>query len=355
MRILFITSRYPTDETPGSSPCIEQQRRDIERLGHEVDLLHISGKNGALKYLRAMWRVLWTSQVRNRYDLIHAHYGYCGVVARMQFRCPVVMTFRGSDVLSRPERPLSWLVARCVDRIIVMTQEMQRLLGRSDARVIPYGIDLDLFKPRVPAEVRGEMGLPVEPPLVLFPYDPQRPEKRFDLVERVAEILRGEFPDLQVLAIHGQPHQSVASYMNACDAMVLVSDHEGAPVAIREAMACNLPIVSVDVGDVADIIRDTEGCHLCQQSPDDIAAKLARVLRARGRTNGRQAVWGLSTSTAALDVVAVYQELVPPAPQIRPAQGPDQPGSARTGGAASGFPDCGRDLSPSAARERITS
>jgi hypothetical protein len=181
--------------------------------------------------------------------------------------------------------------------------------------VIPYGIDLDLFRPRAQAEARRELGLPLQTPLVLFPYDPQRPEKRYDLVEQAAAILADEFPDLRVLAIYDQPHGSVASYMNACDAMVLASDHEGAPVAVREAMACNLPVVSVDVGDVADVIRDTEGCYVCRQSPDDIAAKLAQVLRARARTDGRRAVSGLSTRKAALDVAAIYQELVGGAPE----------------------------------------
>lgn len=309
MRVLFVTNRYPTDETPGNSPCVEQQRRAIQRLGYNVDVLFINSEQTKLNYLKAMWRIFWASQVRNQYDLIHAHYGYCGIVARVQFRCPVVVTFRGSDVLSRREKPLSWLVARCVDRTIVMTKEMKRLLGRNDAHVIPYGINLDLFKPRAQAEARQELGLSLEIPLVLFPYNPKRTLKRFDLVEQAVAILKEEFPDIQVLAIYDKPHEAVALYMNACDAMVLASDTEGAPNAIREAMACNLPLVSVDVGDVADIIRDTEGCYICKRTPDDIAAKLAQVLKARKRTNGRLAVSGLDLSKAAVDVATVYQEL----------------------------------------------
>lgn len=348
MRILFVTNRYPTNETPGSSPCIEQQRRDIQRLGHDVDVLFINGEKSKVNYLKAMWRVFWASQVRNQYDLIHAHYGYCGFVARFQFRCPVIVTFRGSDVLSRRERLVSRLVARCVDRTIVMTEEMKRLLGRDDAHVIPYGIDLDLFKPCVQAEARRELGLSLETPLVLFPYDPKRTLKRFDLVEQAVAILKGEFPGIQVLAIYDRLHESVASYMNACDAMVLTSDREGAPVAIREAMACNLSIVSVDVGDVADIIRDTEGCYICRQTPDDIAAKLAQVLKARKRTNGRLAVSGLDTSKATVDVAAVYQELVAEVPQIHLAKDPGQRATALMGSPAKRSSNYGRDLSPGA-------
>lgn len=310
LRVLFVTNHYPTDETPGNSPCVEQQRRSIQRLGHDVDVLFINGEETKLNYLKAMGRVFWASQVENRYDLIHAHYGCCGVVARVQFRCPVVITFRGSDVLRRSERLLSWLVARCVESTIVMTEEMKRLLGRNDAHVIPYGIDLDLFRPRTQAEARRALGLPSGIPLVLFPYDPKRTLKRFDLVEQAVASLKGEFPDIQVLAIHDKPHETVADYMNACDVMVLASDSEGAPVAIREAMACNLPIVSVDVGDVPDIIRDTDGCYICKRTPDDIAAKLAQVLWARKRTNGGLSVLRLSLSKAAVEVTTVYQELV---------------------------------------------
>jgi len=310
MQVLFVTNRYPTNETPGSSPCIEQQRRALQRLGHKVDVLFFNSEQTRLVYMKAMGRVFWASLARNRYDLIHAHYGYCGVIARMQFRCPVVVTFRGSDVLSKRERPLSRLVARCVDRTIVMTKEMKRLLGRRDAYIIPYGIDLDLFAPRPQIEARQELGLPLQSPLVLFPYDPRRSVKRFDLVEQAIAILKGKFPDLQVLAIYDKPYEAVASYMNACDAMVLTSETEGAPVAVREAMACNLPIVSVDVGDVAEIIRGTEGCYLTRRDPEDIAQKLTRVLEATKRTNGRLAVQGMSISKSAADVAGIYESLV---------------------------------------------
>jgi teichuronic acid biosynthesis glycosyltransferase TuaC len=309
MRVLFVTNTYPTVESPGASPCIEQQKRALEDLGFDVDVLFFDGPKNRLNYLKAMWRVFWVAQIRNQYDLIHAHYGFCGVVARMQFRCPVVVTFRGTDVLSTRERPISRLVAAGVDRVIVMTEEMKQLLGRKDAQVIPYGIDLDSFKPRSQAIARQELGLPLKVPLVLFPYDPQRREKRFDLVKQAVTILSEEIPDIQVLAIHNKPHKTVATYMNACDAMVLTSDTEGAPVAVREAMACNLPIISVDVGDVADVIRDTEACYICEKTPEAIAATLAQVLKAGKRTNGRLAAARFDLSKMAADVAAIYRGL----------------------------------------------
>ncbi len=310
MRVLFVTNQYPTGKKPGAGPCIEQQKESLERLGLNVDVLYFDGIRSRLNYLKAMARIFWIIQICNQYDLVHAHYGFSGIVARAQLRCPVVVTFRGSDVLTQRERPFSRWVASHVDRVIVMSEEMKQLLGRNNANVIPYGIDLDMFKPCSQLVARQELGLQSKPPLILFPYDPRRPEKRFDLANQAVTLLKKEFPDVELLAIHGRPHTTVVDYMNACDVMVLTSDTEGAPVAIREALACNLPIVSVDVGDVAKVIRDIEGCYVCSRSPDVIATNLALALRARKRTNGRLVATNFEISKSTREVAKIYEELL---------------------------------------------
>ncbi len=310
MRILFVTNRYPSADDPGDSPCIQEQQNALQALGHTVDVLVIPKREAPIKYLRAMWQVFESVQFKKRYQIVHAHYGYCGVVARAQAASPVVVTFRGSDVYARGERALGWLVARLADQSIVMTDDMKRRLGRQDILVIPYGIDTDLFKPQRADRARRELGLSPTAPLILFPYDPRRRLKRYDLVEQAVAQLKTEFPDVQVLSMYDRSHEDVVQFMNACDAMVLASDTEGAPVAVREAMACNLPIVSVDVGDVADVIRGTTGCYLAERDPKDMAAKLARVLRERQRTNGRTKALKMSIVHSASSVASVYERLL---------------------------------------------
>ena len=308
MRVLFVTNRYPTEESPGSSPAIEQQRRALQQLGHDVDLLFIQSERFRIEYLRAMWRVFWLCEVKGRYDVVHAHYGYCGIVARMQWRSPVVVTFRGSDIMYSRQRPISRLAARLADSSIVMTEEMRQTLGL-DARVIPYGIDLEIFQPRDQMEARRRLGLPADVPIVLFPYAPSRVVKRFDLVEEAMAIVKHSFPEARLLAIHDKPPVAVADYMNAADVMVLASNREGAPSAVKEAMGCNLPIVSVDVGDVATTIAGIEGCHLVEQSPEGIAEKVTLVLNKRTRTRGRSAVFSASTLNAAGEVASIYERV----------------------------------------------
>jgi glycosyltransferase involved in cell wall biosynthesis len=310
MRILFVTNNYPTPKAPGDSPCVEQQKQSLEDLGIEVDVLFFDGMRNRLNYLKGALRVFWNVQIRRRYDLIHAHYGFSGAVARMQTSCPVIVTFRGSDVLTQRERPVSQWVATKVDRVIVMTKEMKRVLGRKDALVLPYGLDVDTFKPCPQDAARRELGLPMNSPLILFPYNPQRRIKRFDLVQQAATILSEKFPGIQVLAIHDKPQKMVATYMNACDVMILASESEGAPGAIREAMACNLPIVSVDVGDVADLIRDIEGCYICKKTPSSIAAEVTKALTLRKRSNGCTAASQFDLKKTAFALFTVYNEVL---------------------------------------------
>lgn len=311
MKVLFVTNRYPTDATPGDSPCIAQQRESLQRLGYDVDVLFIESQRSRWSYLKAVWRVFWTTQIRKRYDIVHAHYGYyCGLAACAHFSTPTVITFRGSDVLLQKELRISRLAAKRAGKSIVMSKEMKRVLGDDNALVIPYGVDLGLFKPRNRNDARKKLGLPEHSAILLFPYDPTRVVKRFDLVEGSIDILRDEFPGIQIQAVYDKPYDSICDYMNACDVMVLTSNTEGAPVAIREAMACNLPIVSVDVGDVSEIIENTDGCSIVERNPQDIANQVTRILRSGMRTDGRTIAKSLSVCSSARAIEQIYAGLL---------------------------------------------
>jgi len=198
------------------------------------------------------------------------------------------------------------VAARLVEGVIVMSEEMKRAAKRQDAHIIPFGVNLDLFTPYPMGRARRDLELPLSDKLVLFPWDPDRPEKRFDVVKKAIQALQEVQENVQLVVVYNKPRELVAKYMNACDAMVLASDHEGAPMAVREAMACNLPIVSVDVGDVRQIIADTEGCYLCRQEAGDLAEKLGWALSRGDRTDGSRVVRRMDAAWAAEQVVSVY-------------------------------------------------
>ncbi len=310
MRVLSVTNLFPTEAHPGETPSIKDQVDALQERGIDVDVLLVDRYRGKLGYADTGWHVFRAGFSRKQYDLIHAYYGLCGALARLQVVCPVIVSFRGSDLLSGRDGWIGRIVAKLVDGVIVMSDEMATASGRDDARVIPFGVNTKYFHPRPRDEVRSELNIPLDKHLVLFPWDPRRPEKRFDVAQQATHILGQHFPQLELVAIHNETHETVAKYMNACDALVLVSEYEGAPMAVREAMACNLPIVSVDVGDVRQVIGNTEGCYLCDRDPMDVADRLRRVLESRKRTLGFPRMAEQDVGWSADRVLEVYERVL---------------------------------------------
>jgi len=196
-----------------------------------------------------------------------------------------------------------------MDRVIVTSQAVADSLGQPGVTVIPCGVDLDLFRPMPQAEARRRLGLDLEARYVVY-AGRRGPEKRLDLIKDAVARLQVDDPSVRLLVLTEKPHRVVPFYFNAADVLVLASDFEGSPMVIKEAMACNLPIVSTDVGDVASLIGDTEGCYLCGQTSEDVAVKLHQALSFGQRTNGRDVVRHLSLEAIAGRIIEVYREVL---------------------------------------------
>jgi glycosyltransferase involved in cell wall biosynthesis len=296
-----VTNTYLDNETP----CIQDQIDALQADGLHVDVISIDRSN-RLNYLRAAWRLFWMNFQPRRYNLIHAHYGHSGFLAQLQWRLPTVVTFHGSDLLYERDAKIGRIVAHRADGVIVMTEEMKDVSQRSDAQVIPFGVNTDIFHPVPMQEARQQLGLPLDEKLVLFPWDPARLVKRVDVIEAALELLRPRFGKVRLVPVYAQPRATVAMYMNACDVLAMASMHEGSPMSVREAMACNLPVVSIDVGDVADIISGIEGCYISANDPAAIAADIAKVFERGTRTDGSQHMQNLNVTWSTQRVEDVY-------------------------------------------------
>jgi glycosyltransferase involved in cell wall biosynthesis len=202
------------------------------------------------------------------------------------------------------------MITHLVDKVILVSQEMKEKLKYDKAVVIPCGINFNLFKPMPRKKARRELNLPQDKKLVLWAGQPRRAEKRFDIVKEAVALTQKEDPSVEFVLLSGKPHDVVPKYMNACDVLVLTSDAEGSPMVIKEAMACNLPIVSVPVGDVAEVIGGTDGCYLCTQNPADVAEKLLLVLRNGGRTGGREHIRHMELGHISQRIITQYQEVL---------------------------------------------
>jgi teichuronic acid biosynthesis glycosyltransferase TuaC len=310
MNILVVTNMFPTAEEPDFGCFVKAQVESLRKKGISMDLIFANGRQSKFNYLKGTWQVFFKSLLQ-RYDLVHAHYGLSGLMARCQLRSPVVVSFCGTDVMDPLQGKISRLVSRLVDLSIVKSERLKRALGREDARIIPNGVDLSLFQPMSPTQARKKLALPESGQYVLFVGNPANRPKRFDIAQEVLRVARGRLTHpLELLVLFGHPQKEVPLYMNACDVLLVTSEWEGSPNMVKEAMACNTPIVSTDVGDIREIIGDTDNSYICPHDPHVLADKVLAVLKAGKRTDGREKISSLSLERTADRIISLYQELI---------------------------------------------
>ncbi len=321
-RVLVVTNLWPTAADPGFGSFVQDQMESLRSLGVEYEVLFVDGRISRWNYLRA-YPELWRRLQDRQFDLIHAHFGLAGLVARGQFRLPLVMTFHGDDVLGQPTRSghitlmgrffqvSSFLLAPLASAVIVQSREMRRMLKLASARIIPCGIDLDLFRPYDLQEARRTLELDVTKKFVLFAYNPAEARKRFDLVEAAVALARKQTPEVEILHVRGKPHNEMPLYMSAADVIVVSSLAEGGPLVTKEAMATGLPVISVNVGDAVDLIHESDGNFLVPRKAGAIAEKIVEVCRSGKRSRGRERLAPYSMPMTAKRILEVYESVLP--------------------------------------------
>jgi glycosyltransferase involved in cell wall biosynthesis len=322
MKVLMITSEWPVpDGRPRTTHFIKRQAEFLRAAGVDVDVFHFKGAGKPWNYVKA-WLGVRRRVARGAYDLVHAQFGQSGLLAFPK-RLPLVITFRGDDLqgiedargrLTPGGRLLKLAcqaMARRADTTIIVSEHMRRFLHPSvPTRVIPSGLDLSLFRPIPRDEARQRLGLPLDRRLLLFAGDPALARKRFALARAAVDVLNRSLA-AELIVAWGVPHGDVPVFMSACDALVFTSMQEGSPNVVKEALACNLPVVSVAVGDVPARLGGIAGCELCPDDrPETIAAALERVLRRGERIAGHEAVRHLDETTLTQEVIAIYRSVV---------------------------------------------
>ena len=327
MKVLAITNMYPTAAYPGRGTFVEQQIQGLRSVGVDVEILHIRRvESGRKAYATAFYRI--RSELRStRADVIHVMCGgFLAAFTAANAQSPFVISFCGSDLLGEPlagrtGRAIGALVvsasqwsAQRAHGIIVKSANLVRALpGNIDRRriwIVPNGIDLNRFRPLDRKHCRRELGWSEDSFQVLIADSASSPTKRIDLAQSAVAELRASGIRAELQAMRRVPHHDVPRWLNAADVLVLCSAHEGSPNIVKEALACNLPIVSTDVGDVRERIEEVAGCFLADPTPYSLASQLEAVFRGPRVTRGRLAVAHLSTAQIAEHLVRIYGEVL---------------------------------------------
>jgi glycosyltransferase involved in cell wall biosynthesis len=256
-------------------------------------------------------------------DLIHVHYGtvtafFCAMLTRR----PLVINYRGSDLNPCPGmnrarslvgRWLSQFAALRASRIICVSKQLKERLwwNSAHARVLPSGVNTAVFRPMPKSEARAKLGWADTERVVISSAGTDPPRKRLDLAQAsiaVAESLCGK---IRFIVLDGHTeHKDIPLLFSGADCFLLTSEWEGSPNVVKEAMACSLPVVSVDVGDVRERLRDVHPSSLVSREPRELGAALARLLCEPVRSNGHEMVREVSAETIAGKVLSLYGEVL---------------------------------------------
>jgi teichuronic acid biosynthesis glycosyltransferase TuaC len=310
-RVLVVSNMWPTPEDPSFGVFVRDQVAALRTAGASCDVLFLDGRSSSLAYLWGV-QALRRRLADGSYDLVHAHHALSGLAVWMAglggSRLPWLLSHHGIEVFEGWQAPLArWLTGRA-DRTLVVSEAMARRLGLHPTDVMPMGVDLRLFSPGRRLASRRELGLPCDRALVAW-IGADRPEKRLTLARQAVDALADDGVPADLVVVSGRPHQEVPRWLAAADALLLTSAREGAPVVVKEALACNRPVVSTDVGDVGALLCGLEGCAVTDATPQALAAGLRRALSVP-RPQTRQAVEGFDLALLAARLLDVYRELV---------------------------------------------
>ncbi len=321
MRVLMVIAPVPGTNAP---PVWARRQIDsLKAIGVIVDTFvfrdrrSISGLlNGALALRRRASAF--------HADVVHIHFGAAQAVAGvLASNRPVVLSLCGSDLMGNYDArgrktysgALSGLLTRLgvlgCTRAIAKSNELKASLGLGflsrKCDIIPNGVDLALFRPIPQEDARTVLGWKHRDPVVLFMDRRGAWVKDPYLAHASYHEARKLVPTLRLYVAEQEPPDRMPLFLNAADALLLTSRHEGSNNTVKEALACNLPIIATACGDTAERMAGVSHSHICPRDAQDLGRKLAEVVTMRPRSNGRRMVQSLALEVVAMRIKQMYE------------------------------------------------
>ena len=309
-------------EYPASGIFVIRQVTSLRKLGLKISRYDLGGSHSPIHFFKNWLRL--RHKIRQlRPDIVHAQYGTIQAMLAVLTGSPTVVSFCGGDLIRAapsvsPMRAhlgflMSNLAALRAGGIICKSEELRQALWwkRSEAVVIPSGVDLDIFTPGPQDDAREELGWEIGPPIVFFSSGGDEKNKGLDIVQRAMEVVCNQIPNAQLQTISHNIHpRRMPLYFRAADVLVCASKREGSPNVVKEALACNLPVVSTPVGDVRERLKGVYPSAIVPREPKAFGEAVARILLERQRSNGREHVQELALDRVAMRVKHCYERVM---------------------------------------------
>lgn len=310
MKVLIVC-RHKENFPRNCMPFITEQADAIAQVGEvEIDYFTVRG-NALWSYfkVRDLKRKIKTFQP----DLIHAHYGLSGFAAILQRQVPVVITFHNGETLSAKANFMSSVASLFAKHVIYVAQHIYDLCylkPKTNYTILPCGVNLDQCVVVDQQQARQELGFAADKKYLLFGGAFANLRKNYPLLQHAIALLHRN--DIEVLEMKGLDRATITKLMCACDLFALPSKSEGSPQALKEAMACNCPILATDVADIKHLLGNLDGHYLCSFEPADVADKLSKALADGRRTHGRERIMelGLENRKVAETILTIYNHII---------------------------------------------
>lgn len=303
MKVLIIASK----NSGNLSPFVVEQAHALQQQGVMIDYFGVVGK-GIKGYLNALPSL--SKKIKEfQPDIIHAHYGLSGLFANLQRKVPVVTTYHGSDINVAAVRRFSKMAMRLSAWNVFVSQRNVELTGiQKKYSLLPCGIDVDNFSLQDKSEARDALQWDADGKYVLFAGAFDNAVKNAPLAQAAVQLL----PNVRLIELKGYSRQDVATLFYAADALLLTSLTEGSPQVVKEAMVCNCPVVTVDVGDVEERLEKVQPSAIVERNPQSIANALHVILEHGRRSNGREEFMhqGLDNRQVAEKLIQIYNSIL---------------------------------------------
>lgn len=298
LKILIVCSK----NSGKIAPFIAEQADFLIKANCKVDYFTVEGK-GARGYLKNRKQLL--NKISDfKPVIIHAHYGLSGLLANLQRRVPVVTTYHGSDINNKKVLRFS-KITMSLSRfnIFVSKKNIETAKPEKNYTLLPCGVDRNTFFPlNNKTEIRTKLNLDISKRYVLFSSSFDNKVKNYDLAKKSVEKLE----NITLLELKNYSRRQVAELMNAVDCALMTSFSEGSPQFVKEAMACNCPVVSVNVGDVNENLTNVINSYVTSNYDEfEIAECLKKVFFTNKQSNGCERIIELK-----LDNELIINELI---------------------------------------------
>lgn len=317
--VLHVTNMWPNSESPTSGTFVKELVDELSKTDGIHDVYYINARSTYRGYIKAIGELKTFLKNNRKYDLIHTQYAHSAIVALLASRVPLISQFHGeygycycsvnkTDVKAmkdkrkaRRDAMMASLASRsAAGAIVVNNDHMSRVWCRSVVS-IPIGVNTEVFHPIDRDIACNELGYDPSVTRILFPSNPERPEKNYPMFIASMQEMCSMAGRYEVVALKNMNREVVALTMNAVDVMVMTSYSEASPTVVKEACLCNLPVVSVPVGDVTWQLKGITNCIVTEYDKVQIAQATAKVLSTRSRSNG----WYLRKKTFSIKETAI--------------------------------------------------